>query len=339
MRMGATAAALVAALSTMSTAYGAGPGEFGAPGGRPPSDAPRVPEAETSSPAIEAPPDPSMVIGGSSLCPRPEDVWRELGTLVPSERLAQRLAEAAGPTTPVQIFDLGVPYRVIAAGRVREYRDETRDCAHRARVAAVFVALALDPPVASSEPALPIPPPLGAVAPSAAPAPGLAHLDVGGGGDAGIGPDGHVVQATAVLRLTLGRGVWSFLFGVAGSIPADTSVGGLRVRQWRLPADIGVRARLVGGEVTLYGEAGVAVAWLSARALDLNANETHAGFEVGAFAGVGLRFLPSARLGPFVALRSEFVPSPPGILALPRGIVGHTPALWLGATAGAAIDF
>ena len=52
---------------------------------------------------------------------------------------------AARQTPLVEIIDLGVPYRIIAAGQVREYRDESRDCAYRARIAAVFVALAIDP--------------------------------------------------------------------------------------------------------------------------------------------------------------------------------------------------
>ncbi len=332
---------MVSALLTVSTARGAGSVEPGPPAGRQPADATRVPDAaEPSAPTAAAPSEPSKVIGGSSMCPRPQDVWAELGTLVPSERLAQRLAEAAGPSSPVEIFDLGVPYRVIAGGRVREYRDETRDCAHRARVAAVFVALALDPPVASSEPPATIPAPAASeVAPPAAPIRHLAHLEVGGSGDAGLGSDGHVVQAGAVLRLTLGRGTWAFLLGIAGSLPTNTSVGGLRVRQLRLPVDIGVRARLFGDATTLYGEAGLAAAWLSDQALDLYTNQSQVGVEVGAFAGVGLCLRPSARFGPFFGLRSELVPSPPGILALPRGVVGHTPILWFGALAGASIDF
>jgi hypothetical protein len=338
--MGTVAPALVAALLTTSSVHGAVPAESPAAGPRQPSDAPRTPEPGPNPSAPSAPTNPAATIGGSSLCPRPEDVWAELGTLVPSDRLAQRMAEAVGPSSPVQILDLGIPYRVIAAGRVREYRDETRDCAHRARVAAVFVALALDPPVATVEPPAQIPPrPPVVAAPPAPVVAYLAHLDVGGGVDAGIGSGGHVFQPGLALRLALGRGTWGFLVGIAGSLPVDTSIGGLPVRLWRVPADIGVRARLVGDMATLYGEGGLAVAWLSERGLALSSNENHGGVEVGAFAAAGLRLLPPARLGPFIELRSEFFPSPPGILALPRGVVGHTPTVWLGATVGASIDF
>ena len=86
------------------------------------------------------------MIGGPSNCPRPDAVWSELVTLVPPERLEARLrAVTRGKTPLVEIVDLGVPYRILAAGQVREYRDESRDCAYRARIAAVFVALAIDP--------------------------------------------------------------------------------------------------------------------------------------------------------------------------------------------------
>ena len=89
--------------------------------------------------------DASSVIGGPSACPRPDAVWSELVTLVPPERLEARLRTVPRGKTPlVQIIDLGVPYRILAAGQVREYRDESRDCAYRARIAAVFVALAIE---------------------------------------------------------------------------------------------------------------------------------------------------------------------------------------------------
>ena len=85
---------------------------------------------------------------GDSSCPLPEAVAAELATLIPSDRLAET-ARAPGA---IQLADLGPLFRVIAAGRTREYRDEGRDCAHRARVAAVFVALALAPAALPSRP-------------------------------------------------------------------------------------------------------------------------------------------------------------------------------------------
>src|SRR5664279_1629553 len=52
----------------------------------------------------------------------------------------------------VDVMDLGERYVITVKGRTREYSDELRDCAKRARVAAVFVALTLAPPdIASTE--------------------------------------------------------------------------------------------------------------------------------------------------------------------------------------------
>jgi hypothetical protein len=107
---------------------------------------PSVPAPAPNPGALDGLSNSSSMIGGPSACPRPDAVWNELVTLVPPERLEARLRTLPHDKTPlVELIDLGVPYRIVAAGQVREYRDETRDCAYRARIAAVFVALAIDP--------------------------------------------------------------------------------------------------------------------------------------------------------------------------------------------------
>src|SRR5215212_5933301 len=107
--------------------------------------APESLAADSETPALDAAPVPTSIIIGQSACPTPDAVWAELGTLVPRDRLQARLRALAPDAARVEIQDHGVRYRVLAAGRVREYRDENRDCGYRARIAAVFVALAIDP--------------------------------------------------------------------------------------------------------------------------------------------------------------------------------------------------
>jgi hypothetical protein len=331
---------MAAIIAAISSAHAAPASEVGLPAE--PNPAPGTPSVETDrrGPGEDLPIHPSPVIVGSSTCPQPEAVWQELGTLVPSERLARRLAETTGATPPVQIFDLGVPYRVIAAGRVREYRDESRDCAHRARVAAVFVALALDPAVAViPEAAIATVPPVIAVVPPVVPASHLVSIDVGGVADVGWGRDGHITQAGVGLRLAIGRGPWAVVLGAVGLFPTDTVLGGVPLRHGRLPVDVGLRRRFLGDAIVLYGEAGMTAAVLSEHARDLLVSESNTAVELGAFAAVGARFARASRLGPFVTLKTEIVPGPPSIQALPQGTVGHTPFIWLGATAGASIDF
>jgi len=104
------------------------------------------------------------LFGGTSSCPSPAAVRGEVETLVPRERLNTRLRAASlAGAAPVEVVDLGVRFQIVAAGNTREYRDEARDCAHRARIAAVFVVLVIDPAAILTEtaaaPPVPAPPP------------------------------------------------------------------------------------------------------------------------------------------------------------------------------------
>jgi hypothetical protein len=308
--------------------------------------------ASPDNPAMPTPPeqaprtpfDASSVIGGTSTCPRADAVWNELVTLVPPERLEARLRTATRGKIPlVELFDLGVPYRILAAGQVREYRDESRDCAYRARIAAVFVALAIDPAQLPPQPAIPTPVPQ-AAPPQTAQLPvddlqsPRARLDLGATIVGGFGPEDHVGQIGAELRWSAGRHRLGPEAGVMALLPVDNTVGGVRLRQWRLPIDAGVRARIAGPRFERYGEVGVSAALLSERALDLASARSQTGIEVGLRLAVGLH-ASRARFAPFAALSGELVPAPPAIFALPAGTVGHTPIFWIGATAGASLGF
>ena len=87
-------------------------------------------------PAIEA----------SGSCPSAEEVSATLAPLLGS----------SAPKVPVEgaarVHDLGDRFEVAAAGQTGQYVDAARDCAERARVAAVFIALALNPPAAPTGP-------------------------------------------------------------------------------------------------------------------------------------------------------------------------------------------
>ena len=302
--------------------------------------------AVQTTPAASTPYDGSSVIGGPSTCPRPDAVWNELVTLVPPERLEARLrAVTRGKTPLVEIVDLGVPYRILAAGQIREYRDETRDCGYRARIAAVFVALAIDPAQLPAQ--LPAPLPAQLPLPSApqpapppvddTPAP-RARLDLGATAVGGLGPEDHVGQLGVELRWSAGRRRLGPEVGLTALLPVDNTVGSVRLRQWRLPIDAGLRARIPGPRFERYGELGLSAALLSERALDLATSRSQTGIELGLRLAVGLH-ASRGRLAPFAALSGELVPAPPAIFALPAGTVGHTPIFWIGATAGASLGF
>jgi hypothetical protein len=243
-----------------------------------------APEAELAS-----------LIAGASSCPRPDLVLSELAMLLPPERLGPRLRALAGPAPVVTLNDLGVPFQVVVAGRVREYRDERRDCTHRARVAAVFVALTIDPASIAMPP--PPPPTVAEAAPASAP-PARARLDVAAALDAGVGTADRVAHPGAALRLALGRGRIAFAAGASALLPVDTSVGGVNLRQWRLPFDAGIRASFGAGRVASYGELGLGAAVVSETARDLVAAGSRTGIEIGVRAAFGVRVGASPRCTP-----------------------------------------
>jgi hypothetical protein len=282
-------------------------------------------------------PELESLVVGPSMCPRPELVLAELATLLPPDRLSTRLRALTGAPA-VELIDLGVPFQVIVGGRVREYRDEARDCTQRARVAAVFVAMTIDPASIAASPAPP--PPVSIAAASAAPAPALpgARFDLAGAVDAGVIASDRVAQGGLELRVAGGRRPLAFVVGAIALWPVDTNVGGVRLHQWRLPVDAGVRFRFAEGRLAPYAELGVCAAVLSERALDLAAANSRTTIELGVRGALGFR-VGASRFAPFAALRAELVPIPPEIYALPQGVAGHTPYLWIGASVGASLGF
>jgi len=278
----------------------------------------------------------SLVVGPSA-CPRPEMVLAELATLLPPERLSARLR--ALPATPaVELIDLGAPFQVVVGGKVREYRDEAHDCAQRARVAAVFVAMTIDPASIVAPPPAP-PAPVAAVAsPEQPPALPGARFGVGAAIDAGVGSPDPVAQGGLDLRLTVGRRPVAFVAGALLLWPVDTTVGGVRVHQSRLPIDAGVRLNFAGQRFAAYADLGLCAAVLSETALDLAAANGRTTIELGARGALGFR-TGTARFAWFGALHAELMPRPAEIYALPQGVAGRTPYVWIGASAGALIGF
>jgi hypothetical protein len=310
--------------------------------------------------AWAAPDATDRLFNGASVCPTPAAVRAEVETLVPRERLNARLREAGGSGATVEVVDLGVAFRVVAAGNTREYRDEARDCAHRARIAAVFVVLVVDPAAILKESAAapsPSSPPPGAP-PAAAPTIAVAatattgaantlragarvRVGLGAAVEGGIGSGARIGQLGVALRLGFGAGTLALSIGAAALAPVDASIGGVRLRHRRIPADASVRAQgaiAIGARYTLqpYAELGVGVAQVQESALDLASRLTRSRIELGVHGGAGVYLAGSSRLTPFLSLQGELVPVPPSVSALPRGEVGHTPSVWLGANAGVA---
>jgi hypothetical protein len=164
---------------------------------------------------------------------------------------------------------------------------------------------------------------------------------VGAAAEGGIGPDARIGQIGVGLRLGYGAGPLSLSAGTAALAPVETAIGGLRVRHLRVPVDAGVRAQTaiaVGARQRLqpYAELGGVLAVVRESALDLVTNHAPLEIELGVRGGAGVYLVSASPLTPFLSLAGVFVPAPGAVFALPRGVVGHTPSLWLGATAGVA---
>jgi hypothetical protein len=97
-----------------------------------------------------------QVSGGA--CPDAGLVEQKLAPLLPDRTLV--IGEAAEGATSASlpgsaraaVHDRGPRYLIEVAGRSRQVDDPARDCTERARVAAVFIALNVDPHAAAAEP-------------------------------------------------------------------------------------------------------------------------------------------------------------------------------------------
>jgi hypothetical protein len=256
----------------------------------------------------------------------------------------------------VNVADQGDSYKVQVvvegATHTRVYRDVGRDCAHRARVAAVFVVLTLVPPelLMESPPAPPPPPPApppvvvaapprpSVQAPAWRPALALAGvLDVA----PAVLDAPSIVSPGAELRLALGKGRLAGELGFGVQPGAEFSLAGVSVRQRRIPMDASVAFRQpVRGAVELGAAAGVAGAVFEIEGVNPPVRGEGTRVELGARAAVEVRVAtPSRRLAAFIGAHAIYFPRSYELAMTPAGVVGHTPSLWVGGQLGASLSF
>lgn len=239
-----------------------------------------------------------------------------------------------------RVSDLGDRFEAAAAGQSGLYLDAGRDCAERARVAAVFIALALNPPTfqspAGRSPAAPKP-----VRHTWFQAAAAARLD---GASAGNSPPATVLVWGAELGLAAGYG----LFGGAVAVGAlQSSVARfsrfnptVAVREQRFPFAVALRFQGdLPRRLRLGAELGAALVVATFKAEDLQMTTSAVRLDVGLRGAIQLR-LPVAlgHFAPFVGLHAEYFPKPYKLDVDPIGTVGSSSQFWLGATAGALFE-
>jgi hypothetical protein len=291
-----------------------------------------------------APPASVRMIGDEAGCPTPTQVVTVLRRLLPRTKVTADTGQAA--LGDALITDEGSQYRVAIAGQERSFSDNARQCAERARHAAVFVAIVLDPPTIpepaepapTSSVAVPAAPPLPerpAPPPTRAPPPSpsldltlapIVHMAPGAGDRRPAVAAGMMAWARVKrgFHLALGSGV------SRGSLHFDNGVADA----WRIPIHVAAGFNFRADRWEGGAEIGPSVTILSALGRDLQRAESQIRLEWGGRAAGFSRFWLSSNFALYLAAEALVHPSAYAMMIDPDGRIGFTPALWLGGSAG-----
>jgi hypothetical protein len=230
----------------------------------------------------------------------------------------------------LEVAALGPRCRVSLAGQTREYEDPARDCEERARVAAVFAAITLEPPEVAGRAEPPVP------SPSASRA---FELRVGAVANLGLQQSHLALAWGGELRAALFGQRWGIEIGAGGQAPADLAWGAYHAKITRFPLDLGLRGILRRAHVTGSLSAGVALAVFHLRGdgTGLPVQDGGTRLDLGFRSALSVEFLPGARVSPFMTLHVSVWPRRYAAFVEPLGEIGAIPLVWVGATLGIAI--
>jgi len=265
-----------------------------------------------------------------------------------ADAVTAALASALGGETKrdlsgvAKVIDEGDRFSVTALGQTRQYADPARDCDEGARAAAVFIALALNPPVVPPAPAPDGPAQQVTVAATAAATARASErwFDVAAAARVDGGPAAGVTAAFGFeARATVG---WRW-FGVAATAailaPTDSTLSSVTVRQQRFPLSIALTARhTFAARLAGAAAVGAALVPLTLRGQALDGASQSTRLDAGVRLAFELRFLATDRLAPFIGLHAEVFPRAYQLDVDPLGTIGSTGRFWLGASAGLSFD-
>ncbi len=275
-----------------------------------------------------APPRSIKIVGDERGCPTPGQVSGLLAPLLP----ASRIAAGGGPPAldDITISDDGTTFRVLAAGQERSFADPVRECLERARHAAVFVALALDPPAVSG--ARPPEPERAELLVEPAVTKRASHVDVALGAlfesAPGSSPRADVRAGGVALRVRWGRELYG-----PGSLHLQTAAAKVL---W-FPIDTALGLNIRSADYELGGELGPAVTVFGVLGQDLVGARRQWRADLGARVAATGRAWIGERFGFFLSVQAAAFVRPYKLRVDPTGPeseVGATPWLWWGGTAG-----
>lgn len=285
-----------------------------------------------------AQPPERLLLESSSSCPSAAQVAEELAPLLPHTHVEITVDAAAPPPAAVaRIDDEENAVRVHVEQQERAFRDPERSCRERARTAAVFIGLVLDPPILPEvkPPAPPPPPPPPPPRPVARPPGTPLTLELGPLLQAAPISDAAQLPLAGGFggRLAWGRD-WGVAFGAAFLLPTRLALPAADARLVWLPFDLSLRKTYETDVISLSGELGPEAALLFVTGDRVKNPRTSTRLEVGARAALSLTWSMSQHLGAFVTLFGVYRPRPYEFKVNPNVASGTTPPLWLGASLG-----
>lgn len=290
-------------------------------------------------PALAGPPR-ELAVSATGQCPAAERVQKQLMPLLPDTRVFLGPRESA---ETVWVADAGEEFRVKVRDVERVIANPVRDCEERARIAAVLVALVVDPPLPAADSGTPEvhPPP-----PPPPPGPPPARSEawewtatVGATVALAPGSEGsRTWGAGPLVRGQLGRDGWEVALTAAFVSPVRLDLESGGVRMTRAPLDLSGGLSWGGSVVRGVVGAGVAGDLLHLEGTGVAEAQSSLRFDVGLRAHVGVRFRFGAKVWGVTEVSGTYFPRPYEFEVPPHGVVGHTPAYWLGATIGVLFE-
>lgn len=290
-----------------------------------------------------------LSVAAAGSCPSAEEVRAELKQLLPEATLEPSLTAVE---SDVVVADRGAGFTVQVRGQRRRFKDVERDCTERARHVAVFTVLIVDPlhvpaqvSVAEEEPEPPEKPPEPAPPPAPPPAkppspPPRAAFDLSLGPLAQVALDSDAQSTTQAgglgLRVRYGRTLGVTL-GVAGLLPSSLHYELAEARATWVPMDVGlsISQRVSAWELGL--DLGLSAALLLVEGQALDATQQASRLELGGRLGAQVRYWASPRAGICGGMFASYFPKPYSLEVEGLGVVGQTPAAWVGGSLGAVI--
>jgi hypothetical protein len=185
---------------------------------------------------------------------------------------------------------------------------------------------------------VPVPAPKAIVAQQPRPDSWRVEPELGGTSVLALRSSSSVSSVGAELRIIVMKEAWGLTAGASLTTADDLILGTSRIRQLRYPVDVGLRWNLYRNWLTTSADVSLLATILQLQQTNVAGAPRKTQLELGGRAGITLR-LGRSSIAPFARGFLELIPFPHQLAVEPRGPIGNTTAVWLGATVGLAGSF